>query len=229
MVRLPTGLGGALLGAGAGTVIVPGYCLFRPGGRGLYQGVVHGVAAPACGYAWNTVVSPPLALVGRAPKTGRETAPGSEPSADRSGTRDAEAALTLGDVELEHLATWALCMVKELMPYAEQRESVSRDREDRIRRINREADVRTKALYQAERDHYEDLVRSPAHRDLLRRLGQGEFTPERLTQHEQELDRILKGRGLDRAQRRNAIRLLHRYPMQVRVEESPDRARGERP
>ena len=120
-------------------------------------------------------------------------------------------------------------MLKELRPYAERRDSVSRDREDRIRRINREADARTKELYQAERDHYEDLLRSPEHRDLLRRLGHGEFTPKRLTQHEQELDRILKRRGLSRDERQNAIRLLHRYPMKVRLDELPDNAPGEQP
>lgn len=229
IVRVPAGLGGALVGAGAGTLAIPGYSLSRPGGRGLYEAAVHGVAAPACGYVWNTLVSLPLALVGRAPKAIRKPAAGPRPSAAQTGGGDTEEAPALGDMELENLATWALSLLKELQPYSDQREKVDRDRDDRVREIHQKAEAQTKELYRKERDHYDDLLRSSRYRELLRRLGQGEFSPRRLAQQEEELDRILRHRGLNRAERQDAIRLLHRYPMQLRIDESPERTRGGRP
>ena len=216
-VRLPVGLGGALLGACAGTVAIPGYVILSPGSRGVYEAVVHGAVVPGCGYAWNSVVTPAMALIARRPAPGRTNSRWVRRLASESDSATGPARPTLNDVELEHLATWALCLHKELRPYADEREQIARSRDDRIREINREAAVRTDELYGEERERYERLLQSPAHRDLLHRLGQGAYTAERLARQEEELQRILRRRGLGGADLDNAIRLLHRYPMKVRI------------
>jgi hypothetical protein len=66
-VRIPCGAAGAGIGTGWGLVVVPAWHLTNSGIEGCLHAVVEGGVLPATQYAWNTIATPPLALVGERP------------------------------------------------------------------------------------------------------------------------------------------------------------------
>lgn len=67
VVRVPLGLTGAVLGTAWGGIVVPVKYAVEPAIKATWYAVADGVALPGVACAWNTVIAPPMALVGEKP------------------------------------------------------------------------------------------------------------------------------------------------------------------
>lgn len=68
--RIPLGLVGTTLGiSGAG--VVPVFKIIAPTCEGLTEATMPGTILPLCGYLWNTIITPPLSLLGQKPAPSR--------------------------------------------------------------------------------------------------------------------------------------------------------------
>ena len=109
-------------GIGSGLAVVPAWHALDSAVAGTWNLGVNTSALPAVGIAWNTVVSPPLALVGQKPAESRVdgfwvtvVASGRTP-----GTRPPTAA------ELDLLAQWGALLLRETQSFAQERQDIDR-------------------------------------------------------------------------------------------------------
>lgn len=71
IIRIPVGVAGSTVGVSVGTVGVPAYYLTNSSAKASWNFAVEGLALPAASMTWNTVASPPLAMVGQKPSPQR--------------------------------------------------------------------------------------------------------------------------------------------------------------
>ncbi len=127
-VRIPIGLTGTALGTAWGGAVVPVAGMTSSSIKGAWNGGVEGLALPATGLAWNTVVSPPLALFGQKP---------AEKRVDGFWVRSVSSGKNYqpNEEELSDLVAWGALLQRELATYKEQRDAVSKNLSARMKEI----------------------------------------------------------------------------------------------
>lgn len=70
-VRIPVGLGGTALGTVLGTAVVPGYYIVNSALVGTWDLTMNTILLPTVACTWNTVIAPPMSLVGQKPAPSR--------------------------------------------------------------------------------------------------------------------------------------------------------------
>ena len=115
---------GTVGGTVSGVAIVPAYHALDSAVAGVWNLSVNGVVIPSVGITWNTVVGPPLALVGQKPSESRVD--GFWVTIVSSGAEPGMLKLSAGEAEL--LGQWGLLLLKETQPFAEQRHTVKQRR-----------------------------------------------------------------------------------------------------
>lgn len=148
-VRIPVGLTGTALGTVWGAGVVPIYYAVNSSGKGTWHFAAETVALPASAMAWNTVISPPLSLLGQKPAPSRVD--GFWVQSISAEQRAAEEPLTHD--ELKALALWGRLLLDTSEPYdekviqnrhdtrkkIEEIQSQSREEEQRIRQERKQA------------------------------------------------------------------------------------------
>lgn len=71
VVRVALGVPTGILAGGAGSTIVPVAELAWPAVKGTYHSTVPGTVLPLAAGGWNTVIAPPMALIGQQPNAAR--------------------------------------------------------------------------------------------------------------------------------------------------------------
>lgn len=69
--RMVVGVPGGILVGGLGTTVAPAAEFLWPAGKSIYHAVIPGTVLPVTGASWNTVISPPMALIGQQPNADR--------------------------------------------------------------------------------------------------------------------------------------------------------------
>lgn len=143
-VRVPAGLGGAVLGTAAGAVAVPGFYAVNSAVEGAWYGVVDAVVLPTAAAAWNTLIAPPLALLGQKPAPSRADGfwmkqLGSDAAADGKAWQG-----TITTKDIEALAAWGELLRTASQPYDERRKALREQfqaEHEAINRRSQEADA----------------------------------------------------------------------------------------
>lgn len=114
---------GTVGGVVSGAAVVPVYHALDSAVAGVWNLSVNTIIIPVVGVSWNTVVGPPLALVGQKP---------SESRVDGFwvtivGTGEAARARTLAPEEVAKLGEWGLLLLRETEPVTRKRSALESD------------------------------------------------------------------------------------------------------
>lgn len=190
VVRIPVGLIGTSAGIVYGGAIVPSFYLLNSAVVGTWDLAVHTIAVPACGYAWNTVIAPPMALVGQKPapsrvdgfwvrtvaKQGANTLTAAETKAPSQG-------------DFGHLMEWGAILVGEMGSYWQRMDEIDRQHKQAMMDLQVGKSTKEEAVKKELTAHYKTLTGSPAHQELLGALERDGVSSEYLLKIRRQLVR----------------------------------------
>lgn len=215
VVRVPVGLLGTVLGATWGTVVVPGYYTVNSAVAGSWHLGVDAVLLPTVAGAWNTVIAPPMALVGQKPAPSR---------ADgfwvkQLSMQEVQAASTvdtpISGKDVEALAEWSRLLLTTSQPYEERRQALrtqtQAEQDALIRKAQQaEADIRSEEQNTIQTLSLRPIPAQQETLDYLRGRG---FDAGRISQAADEVRHYLEsGNELSPAEVYRAVYLLTLYP-----------------
>ena len=116
------GAAGTAGGLASGLAVVPAWHALDSAVAGTWNLGVNTLALPAVGFAWNTAVAPPLALVGQKPAESRVD--GFWVAIVESGQEPGSRPLTAAEQEL--LAQWGVLLLQEARPFQQERKEIDR-------------------------------------------------------------------------------------------------------
>ena len=148
------GTAGTIGGVASGIAIVPAYHALDSAVAGVWNLGVNTIIVPAVGVSWNTVVSPPLALIGQKPAESRVD--GFWVTVVNPDHASMAHELTQEEVSL--LAHWGLLLLKETQPFAQKQAEINRNTAEKVRQVYAEAERQRTELRKAENE----LIRSLA-------------------------------------------------------------------
>lgn len=128
------GTAGTAGGVLSGVAVVPAYHALDSAVRGVWNLGVNTVILPTAAIAWNTVVGPPLAMIGQKPAESRVdgfwvtvVGSGRVPGTHR-----------LSEKEVEILGQWGLLLLRTDRPYADKRAQIEKELREKDERLRRE-------------------------------------------------------------------------------------------
>ena len=194
---------GTVGGVVSGLAIVPAYHALDSAVAGVWNLGVNTVILPAAGITWNTVVSPPLALVGQKPAPSRVD--GFWVTMIKAPPR------SLSAEEVRLLGQWGLLLLKESQPFAQRREQINKDtaeKRDQWMRAMKDSERQKIELQAEEREHIRSaIITNNLSSDALDQI----FTERLVWNYEADIRRQLAAQNLPEADITNILRLLRNY------------------
>jgi hypothetical protein len=208
--RIPVGVTGTALGTVAGGAIVPAYYITNSTFAGTWNGGAQGLVFPTTGLAWNTITSPPMALVGQKP---------SESRVDGFWVSIIEP--EMGEQDIAPLARWGSILHRELAPYRTQRKAVDKELAEKLKPLRKEmerlriaAQDQTKRLDKEEETRFQKLLAAPEHAADLEAIRQGRWNQARLYENRVELFRLLmENEDIPEENHSAIMELLQHHPL----------------
>lgn len=206
IVRIPVGLTGTVLGTLWGGAVVPVAGMTDSAIKGAWNGGVEGLALPATGLAWNTAISPPLALFGQKPAKKR---------VDGFWVRSVSSGKNYhpSEKELSALIAWGTLLQRELSIYKEQRDTLSKNTSAQMKALYEEQKQLRQAestersrITRQERARAEELLSSSEIQD---QKWSSLDVKENLNAIRRQLE---KQSALSNAEQSELLRLLRKYP-----------------
>jgi len=205
------GAAGTAGGIGRALAVVPAWHALDSAVVGTWNLGVNTLALPAAGIAWNTVVAPPLALVGQKPAESR---------VDGFWVTVVESGRTPGDrpptaAELDLLAQWGALLLRETQPFAQERQEIDRQEKERQEEYYRameaaraEAQKRRERLYEQES---EKIRKVAATNECARTIAQKHPDLRYDGRWHQELVQRLRRQGLSNEEVEQALDILRTH------------------
>ena len=134
------GAAGTAGGIGSGLAVVPAWHALDSAVVGTWNLGVNTLALPAAGIAWNTVVAPPLALVGQKPAESRVD--GFWVTVVASGRTPGDRPPTAAELDL--LAQWGALLLRETDSFEKERQEIDRQERAQQAEYRRAMDNATK-------------------------------------------------------------------------------------
>lgn len=212
-VRIPVGLTGAVLGTGWGTAVVPTYYMTNSAIKGVWHLSANTIAIPVISGTWNTVVAPPLSLIGQKPSLQRVDGFWVKPLTNEQ-VLDMEASDSpINGDDIVVLEQWALILSDELKTYEQEYEQVRNESADAIKKIRENQHEKEIAIAERELMHVDRLRMDPNRQQTINTLREHGFTAERLKilrndiREEFQENRTIEAEHID-----HALDLLIKYP-----------------
>ena len=205
------GAAGTAGGIGSGLAVVPAWHALDSAVAGTWNLGVNTIALPAVGIAWNTVVAPPLALVGQKPAESRVDGfwVTIVESGRTPGTRPPTAA------ELDLLAQWGALLLRETQSFEQerkeidQREQAQRDEHYRaMQAASAEAQKRRERLHEQEGEKIREIA---ATNDWARAVAQEHPDLRYDGRWHQELVQRLRRQGLSNEEVERTLEILRTH------------------
>jgi hypothetical protein len=213
VVRIPLGLAGTALGFSWGTAVVPAYYMVNSSVKGTWDLAAGAVTVPAAGYAWNTMVSPPLALVGQKPAPSRVDGFWVRTATREQIEQAARAERPLTRKDLEHLAEWGQILLAESQSFSDRLEDVNREEREAIHKIQKDATEKRSEVQNAQSRHFEELLRDPTRATLRQSLEAAFLDKTRIARlREQSVAYLKAQKGLSNQDAYRTLQLLQQYP-----------------
>ena len=205
------GAAGTAGGIGSGLAVVPAWHALDSAVVGTWNLGVNTLALPAAGIAWNTVVAPPLALVGQKPAESR---------VDGFWVTVVESGRTPGDrpptaAELDLLAQWGALLLRETQPFAQERQEIDRREKEQQEEYYRameaaraEAQKRRERLYEQESEKIREVA---ATNECARTIAQKHPDLRYDIRWRQELAQRLRRQGLSEVEVQRTLDILRTH------------------
>ncbi len=137
--RIPSGLIGTVSGVTWGTAFVPGFYMTNSLFKASWHLPIQTVLVPVSGYAWNTVVAPPLALFGQKPTAERADGFWVQRLSDQELRLAQVTREPLTSKEVRQLADWTQFLLNEFQPYMAESKRIDEETEQQIKKIRETA------------------------------------------------------------------------------------------
>jgi len=209
--RIPTGITGTVFGVTGGTAFVPLYYTINSGTQGTCRFIFPGTLYPLSAYTWNTLVSPPLALVGQKP---------SESRADgfwvvKLKPNELQQIKTKNKVfqpkELKELKHWGLLLSRQLQPYEDQRRELDKEYSEKVAELNKENQELKKGLTRKENQHFDEILKSPEYQDLVNKIKRLNYSQRQVANNKNRINQYFREQGLTKQQQTKIYLLLRKY------------------
>lgn len=226
IVRIPLCLTGTVLGTGWGTAVVPAYYMTNSSIKGLWDLSVNTITLPVIAGTWNTLISPPLSLIGQKPSLKRV-----DGFWVKALTNEQVLNIEYADSPVVHddmitLEQWGIILDKELTLYENEYAQVRNDATMALKKIRDEQmekerkiidDQREKEnkINEKESQHVDNLMKSPSPdvQRTLNLLSEKGFTHARLTAMRGDIREALQENNeVDKKRIEHIINLLLKYP-----------------
>lgn len=195
------GVAGTAGGLASGLAVVPAYHALDSAVAGTWNLGVNTIALPAVGIAWNTAVSPALALVGQKPAKSRVD--GFWVTIVDSGRAPSDHLPTAEEMEL--LAQWGLLLLRETEPLAQERTEIERA----LQAAREDAERQRKRLKTKEDEHIRQLT---ATNEWAASVAQRHPDLRYVWTGDEGISQFLREQGLPEKDIRRILTLLRTYP-----------------
>jgi hypothetical protein len=194
LVRVPVGLAGTTLGTAWGVAVVPGYHAINSAAVGTWHFTVDAVLLPTIACTWNTIIAPPLALVGQKPAPSRADGFWLEQLSAEDVLATSALDTPVRPKDVEALAAWGRLLLTASQPCEDQRQALRKQTQAEHESINLksqqvEADIRSQ-----ERDAIRAAVSDPSQRETLDYLQSRAFDSRRTSRASGDVRRHLANR-----------------------------------
>lgn len=219
VVRIPLGLGGTALGTVLGTVVVPAYYAVDSAVEGTWHFTVNTVLLPTVACTWNTVIAPPMSLVGQKPAPSRVDGFWVKQIDDPS---IAEQPIIPKDVEA--LSAWGRLLLSTSQPFEVQRQSLQKQTQAEHDAINKKAEQAQTAIRCEEKESFRAIAEDPAQKETLDYLRSRSFDSKRTLKAAGDVRRHLEAqKDLSPEEINRVIALLTRYSPSAATNQPPIR------
>lgn len=194
--RIPLGLGGTVLGAAWGTAAVPAYYLTNSTVKGVWHLSTGVIIVPVAGYAWNTVIAPPLSLLGQKPAPSRADGFWVTRLSTAELQQTEAANVPLQDEDYVRLEAWGLLLQEETQPYHERMVAINAAANAAIQAANKEREEQLKVAREESHKHVRTLLQQPRQQELAVQLKNETAGRMQLQPWRDELRRRLVAKGM---------------------------------
>lgn len=215
IIRIPFGLTGSVLGVGWATAVVPTYYMTNSSVKGLWHLSVNTVTIPMIGGTWNTIISPPLSLIGQKPSLDRVDGFWVKALTNEQVLNmeysDSPVSISQDDIAL--LVQWGTILDDELKPYENQYAQIRKETAAATKKIVDYQKERESIIYEEESQHMKKLRTDSDKQQLLSSLSERGFTADRLKVLRSKLRETMQENGtVDDKRINRLIELLIKYP-----------------
>jgi hypothetical protein len=203
--RSVVGSSGVAAGIACGTAVVPAFHVLDSAVEGTWNFGAGTIVLPASAMTWNTIVSPPLALIGQKPAKSRVD--GFWVTMVEPDPRE------LSSEDIRSLGQWGRLLLKEVTPFervqedndAESHEKERRIREE-LRNVQDEANRRHNALEEEKNARIQQLIsqQKPA-------SSVPEYSSKDVLRNREDIRRYLREQNLSDKETDEILRLLTKH------------------
>ena len=235
IVRIPIGLTGSVLGTAWATVVVPAYYMTNSTIKGVWHLSLDTITIPVISGTWNTIISPPLALIGQKPSLDRVDGFWVKALTNEQVLNLEYTGSPISQDDIVLLEQWGMILDTELKPYENEYAQVKDEAATAVKKIRDEAAPAIKKIkdeqaekekeirdeqaekelkiYEKESQHMENLRTDSDKQQMLTSLSERGFTVDRLKSLRSYLRKALQENGyVDEKKVDHLIDLLIKYP-----------------
>jgi hypothetical protein len=211
VVRIPLGLCGTVLGTGAGVAVVPSYYALNSTVEGTWYLTVDAILLPTVACTWNTVIAPPMALIGQKPAPSRTDGFWvKQITAEEALKPPLPVDEPINSKDIEALAAWSRLLLKTVPPFDKQCQEIQRKANEERKASYKKEQEETKAINQKTAEAIEALTSDPDQKGLLDYLRDRNFNPQRTSKAFTDLRQHFKTELSDE-ELNQLFQLLNRY------------------
>ena len=181
--------------------------------KGIWHFSLHTAAIPAVASTWNTIISPPMSLVGQKPSMSRVDGfwVKSLRSNQVSEIEASDSPITRDDLAV--LKQWGMALETALDPYEKEYAQKKKETREAIKKINDNLKEQKKKIGEKEFIRVGDLRKDPNTQQIFKTLTERGFTTHRMKELQSEIRASLQENGVtDKKRVDHIIDLLMKYP-----------------
>lgn len=213
VVRVPLGVCGSVLGTVWGGVAVPSYYMLDSTAVGSWQFAANGLVVPTLACTWNTVIAPPMSMVGQKPAPSRVDGFWVTMISPDEYARQERMAKPVPDEEVQALVLWGKMLLQESRSMDEKRRQIEADRDQAMHTAHEVYMTNYHALAKAEKVRLREAGHTPANEKVLLDLQAHGVDTGVIRNASKRLQELLSTeKGLSAADRCRLEALLYMYP-----------------
>ncbi len=211
--RIPSGLIGMATGVTWGTVFVPGFYMTNSLFKASWHLPVQTVLVPVSGYAWNTVVAPPLALLGQKPTAERADGFWVQRLSDQELRLAQVSHEPLTTKEIHELADWTQFLLNEFHSYMAESKQIDAETEEQIKKIREAAVTQKRQIESKQMEYLQALLNDSTQHEKIPALQTIHLDSVQILKHANAIIRQLRHRKSYTGQEIKEIyELIKKYP-----------------
>jgi hypothetical protein len=191
--------------------------------KGLWHLSANTIILPVVAGTWNTIISPPLSLIGQKPSLSRVDGFWVKSLTDEQVLNIEYADSPISREDIVMLGQWGILLDTELKPYESELKQVRDEAAAAFKKIRDDQKEKEKIIIndqtakemkigEKESRHVENLSNDPAKQQMIELLSEQGFTSARVRARRNDIRDILKEEGVNENRIDHIIGLLMKYP-----------------